>query len=187
MNTPAHLMFGAAAFGRDRPTTLAALFGALLPDLSLYLMASWALFVKHIPERVVFGELYFSDNWQRVFAIDNSVILWGTALGLGVAVKARVLIAFAGAGLLHIFADFLLHHDDGRQHFWPVSTWVFESPVSYWDSRHHAGWIGPVISILSLLFTLVLWRRLPHWGWRLTFGLLLAAELYTLRGWFLHF
>ncbi|WP_328795072.1 hypothetical protein [Jannaschia marina] len=41
MNTPAHLIIGLAAFGKPgRPrVTAAALCGALLPDLSLYLMA----------------------------------------------------------------------------------------------------------------------------------------------------
>ncbi|MEJ6403518.1 hypothetical protein [Yoonia sp. 2307UL14-13] len=45
MNTPAHLIFGMTAFGRSGQVkvTAAALFGALLPDLSLYLLAGWHL------------------------------------------------------------------------------------------------------------------------------------------------
>ena len=39
MNTPAHLLFGVAAFGKPdrRGVTAAALGGSLIPDLSLYL------------------------------------------------------------------------------------------------------------------------------------------------------
>lgn len=107
MNTPAHLIFGAAAFGKPgRPdVTAAAVFGALLPDLSLYLMVSWAMFVRGIDARVIFDELYFSEAWQAVFAVDNSMPIWGIALALGLWRRWPVLTAFAGAGLLHLVFD----------------------------------------------------------------------------------
>jgi len=187
MNTPAHLIVGAAAFGKDHKTAWAALLGALVPDLSLYLMAAHAIFVAQIPESVVFNELYFSDSWQQVFAIDNSFLIWGALLMGGIVLTLRPLIAFAGAGVLHLAADFLLHHDDGRRHFWPLSDWVFESPLSYWDSGHHALWVGPVLAVISALCVLLLWRRLRPWGWRVLFGVLLLLELNTLRSWVLYF
>ena len=79
MNTPAHLLLGAAAMARtgDRRIILAAFAGAMLPDLSLYLLAGGALYIFAIPPRVVFDELYFSPAWQTVFAIDNSFLVWG--------------------------------------------------------------------------------------------------------------
>jgi len=45
MNTPAHLLIGAAVFGRPAPTRIvdAAFIGEMLPDLSLYLMAGVSL------------------------------------------------------------------------------------------------------------------------------------------------
>jgi len=138
VNTPAHLIFGFAAFGRPGAprVTTAAVMGALLPDLSLYLMAGTALTVLGIPAQRVFDELYFSDAWQTVFAIDNSFVLWGALLGAAVYIGSAVLRALAGAGLLHIATDFALHHDDGRAHVWPFSDWPFESPGSSWDSSH---------------------------------------------------
>ena len=47
MNTPAHLIFAAAAFAKpDVPSrSWAALLGALAPDLSLYVMSIWSLYV----------------------------------------------------------------------------------------------------------------------------------------------
>ncbi|MDA7966387.1 MAG: cobalamin biosynthesis protein CobQ, partial [Ruegeria sp.] len=85
MNTPAHLLIGAAVFARPAKGRIlaAALVGSLLPDLSLYVMAGVSLFILNIPEQVVFDQLYFSPAWQTVFAIDNSFFLWGLVLGLG--------------------------------------------------------------------------------------------------------
>lgn len=161
MNTPAHLIFGLTAFGRaDVPrVTAAALAGSLIPDLSLYLMAGTHLLLLDTPPRVVFGELYFSDAWQSVFRIDNSFVLWGIALVIGIMARAPVAIALCGAALLHLLLDFPLHHNDGRAHFWPISNWIFASPVSYWDSRHYGGIVGPIEIGLSLAFCALLWRR----------------------------
>ena len=77
MNTPAHLLLGLAAFGRKgtRSVSWAAAAGALLPDLSLYVLAGTSLFILGIPPQRVFDELYFSDSWQAVFAVDNSFVI----------------------------------------------------------------------------------------------------------------
>lgn len=161
MNTPAHLIIGAAVFARPdaRLITAAALLGALAPDLSLYLLVAWELLVVGTEPRVVFGEYYFSDAWQAIFAVDNSLILWGALLGVAVWLKRHWLVAFAGSGFLHLLADFPLHHDDARRHFWPLSDWVFESPLSYWDSRHYGNIIGPLEIALTVILLLILWRR----------------------------
>ena len=161
MNTPAHLIFGLTAFGKANLTavTAAALAGAIIPDLSLYLMAGWHLAVAGTPPEVVFGELYFSDAWQSFFWIDNSMVLWGIALVIGLMWRSPVVIALCGAALLHLVLDFGLHHDDGRAHFWPISNWIFASPVSYWDSRHFGNIVGPIEVALSLGCCVVLWRR----------------------------
>ncbi|MEJ6389504.1 cobalamin biosynthesis protein CobQ [Gymnodinialimonas ulvae] len=189
MNTPAHLIFGAAAFGRPemRWTLGAALAGGLLPDLSLYLMVGWHLLVVGTPAQVVFDELYFSDSWQTIFAIDNSLILWGALLGVALWRSLPVLLAFAGAGLLHIALDLPLHAGDGRPHLWPLSDWVFDSPFSYWDSLYGAGWIGPLELAVSAFLVVVLWRRVRDWSWRVLFAVLLLAEAGTNNIWRLVF
>ncbi|NKB27459.1 MAG: cobalamin biosynthesis protein CobQ [Rhodobacteraceae bacterium] len=179
MNTPAHLVVGLAAFGRPGRTGLicAALAGSLIPDASLYLMAGWALFVENIPARVVFGELYFSDNWQAIFAVDNSLVLWGGLCAVGVALRRGWLIALSGSALLHLIADFALHHDDARRHFWPVSDWVFVSPFSYWDSAHHGGLIGGLEVALVLALSIWMLARFRSWAVRGLVAVLCAAEL----------
>lgn len=189
MNTPAHLLIGMAVCARRdvRRTDRFAAAGSLLPDLSLYLMAGVSLFVLQIPAERVFGELYFSSEWQTVFAIDNSFVLWGAFLAVALWLRSPLGIAFAGAGLLHLATDFPLHHDDGRPHFWPVSDWVYESPFSYWDSDHHAGVIGPVLLVAVLIAGGVLWRRRPTWPMRTLVLAACAAEIWVMRQWLLFF
>lgn len=185
MNTPAHLLLGAAAFGRgnERKLIWAAMVGGLLPDLSLYVLAGGSLFVLGIPPNIVFNELYFSDLWQGIFAVDNSFIVWGVLLAVAIWQRAGWAIALTAAALLHIALDFPLHHDDGRPHFWPISDWVFESPVSYWDRAHHASWVSPVEAGLSVLCAILVWMRRPGWVLSVAIGLLVLAELYVASVW----
>ncbi len=185
MNTPAHLLIGAAVFskGGERRLILAALVGALLPDLSLYVLAGVSLQILNIPPRVVFDELYFSDLWQGIFAVDNSFLIWGALLALALWRKSGWAIALTSAALLHLALDFPLHHDDGRPHFWPLTTWVFESPISYWDRAQGALWIAPLEAALSVIAAIVIWWRRPGWALSILMALLLAAELMVARVW----
>ncbi len=185
MNTPAHLLIGAAVFGKvnQKGTTIAALFGALTPDLSLYVMASVSIWVLNIPPEIVFDELYFSDAWQRVFGIDNSFILWGLACAVAVSRRSAIFTAFTAAGLLHLLLDFPFHTDDARMHFWPVTNWVFESPVSYWDRRAYAGIVGPFEVTLSCGAAFLIWRRNEPRLIMALAAVLVAAELLSSGIW----
>ena len=189
MNTPAHLIFGLTAFGKPgRPAvTAAALAGALIPDLSLYLMAGAHLFLLGTDPQVVFGQLYFSDAWQSVFRIDNSIILWGIGLAVALMARSAIGIALCGAALLHLGLDFPLHHDDGRAHFWPLTNWIFQSPVSYWDPAHHGRVVGAVEVALALACCAILWRRFRHWAMRGLAVILGALELAPIVIWALMF
>lgn len=161
MNTPAHVIFAAAAFAQphDKRLTTAALAGGLLPDLSLYFMVFWKRFVQDQSFQQIFETAYFSPFWQAVFAIDNSIFVWTGILILGAVLKQPWLMVLAGAGLLHLAFDFPLHHDDGRAHFWPLSNWIFESPISYWDPRHFGSLAGAAEGLTCLGLLIVLWRR----------------------------
>ena len=185
MNTPAHLLIGAAVFGRPATSRIlgSALIGAMLPDLSLYMMAGVSLILLKIPPETVFGELYFSDGWQMVFAIDNSFFIWLGLLALAIWWRSQWAIALTCAALLHLALDFPLHHDDGRAHFWPASWWVFESPQSYWDINHGARWVAPIEGVLALIAFVMLWlRKAPWWVMGLCIPMVLA-ELWIVRQW----
>jgi len=178
MNTPAHLIISLAAFGRPgQPrVTAAAVAGGLIPDLSLYLMAGTHLFLMGTPPEVVFGQLYFSDAWQSVFRIDNSFVLWGIGLALGLMLKSPATVALTAAGLLHLAGDFPLHNDDARAQFWPVTNWVFASPVSYWDRSHYGNIVGPLEIALCLGLSVWLLTRFRRWPMRAFIVLLGLVE-----------
>ncbi|AVL54389.1 cobalamin biosynthesis protein CobQ [Roseobacter denitrificans] len=185
MNTPAHLLIGAAVWGRhkSRRVVLAALVGGLLPDLSLYVMAGISLFVLGIPPQIVFDELYFSTLWQTIFAIDNSFILWGLLLALAIRRRAPWAVALSGAAFLHLCLDFPLHHDDGRPHFWPITRWVFESPLSYWDRAHGAVWLAPMEAGLAVAAAVILWQQRLGLAVTVLVAILLMAEFWIVRQW----
>ncbi len=179
MNTPAHLLLAAAVFAKPEcpKITVSAITGALLPDVSLYVMAGFSLFILDNSPGYVFATQYFSTNWQQVFAIDNSFILWAILGGLALWLRKSWLIALTGGALLHLCFDFPLHHDDARMHFWPVSTWVFESPLSYWDSQHFGGIISLLEQLMVISILVLLWRRFKTVPIRVFYILLTVAEL----------
>lgn len=154
MNTPSHMLLGAAVFARPMaPTVLvAALLGGLAPDVPMFVMVFWSTRLLGIPEHEVFGQLYFSDVWQATFAIDHGFFVWGSLFGLAVWRGSILLRAFAGSGVLHAFADFLTHHDDARRQFWPLTDWEFRSPISYWDTRFY----GSIFTLFEFGLVLVL-------------------------------
>ncbi|MCG6883114.1 MAG: cobalamin biosynthesis protein CobQ [Silicimonas sp.] len=178
MNTPAHLLVGTALFAKAdrRKTYLAALAGSVTPDLSLYLMVSVSIWGMGVPAETVFREYYYSDAWQAVFAVDNSFIIWGAILALAFRLGSAPLMAFAGAGLIHLALDFPLHTHDARMHFWPLTDWVFVSPVSYWDHRAHAGIVGPLEVMLSLGAAVWLWQQFRHHGIRVATTAFMVME-----------
>ena len=185
MNTPAHLLVGTGFFARaDRKGSYAAaLLGALAPDLSLYLMAIVSIWGMGVPAETVFGEYYYSDAWQAVFAVDNSFVLWGLLLVVALWRDWPLAAVFAAAGLAHLALDFPLHTHDARPHFWPVTDWVFESPVSYWDTTAHAGMVGPLEFGLSFGCALLVWRRFRILGIRIATLLLLGLEAMSAGIW----
>lgn len=178
MNTPAHLIFGLAAFGKpDAPkVNAAALAGGLLPDLSLYLLAGTHLAILGTDPEVVFGQLYYSDAWQSIFRIDNSAVLWGIGLAFALALRSAWAVAFCGAALLHIGLDLPFHVDDGRAHFWPITNWIFESPVSYWDPNHYGDIVGSLEIGVALALCILMWKRYRSTLMRALIGLLAVME-----------
>jgi hypothetical protein len=179
VNTPAHVIFSAAAFARpDAPRrTVAAILGALAPDVSLYVMVSVSVFILGVPARTVFRDYYYSPEWQLVFAVDNSFILWGVALGIALWRRWTIAAIFCGSALLHLAFDFPLHNHDARMHFWPLTDWKFISPFSYWDGRHHGDLVGRIETGLCLILLLVLFRRFQDWIARVVIGLAAVAQL----------
>ncbi|MCH2165165.1 MAG: hypothetical protein MK098_11005 [Marinovum sp.] len=109
------------------------------------------LFVLDISPGHIFGELCYFSAWQMVFAIDNSILLWTAGLLISAWRGWWPGVALARAAFLHIAWDFPLHHEYGRAHFWPLPGWIYESPLSYWDSDHNAAIIAAITGLISML------------------------------------
>lgn len=160
MNTPTHLMVGAALFARPglRARGLAALSGALAPDAAIYVLWAGGRLLGH-GERVIWSDLYFSPTWQAITTIGNSAPLYASIALIGAWRRQPVLWIFALAALAHLALDFPVHAGDAHAHFWPLTDWRFESPLSYWDPAHY----GRLVLLAEVVFGLVLagllWRR----------------------------
>jgi len=168
--TQTHLLLGAAVFARpgNRRTAVAGLTGALVPDADV-----WVMFLT---ERLqgssgceVFHYRYWMEPWTSLQMGLNSIpaCLGLIAAGLGCLMVrdsrlrgvGGVLLVFAGSALLHVGADFLLHHDDARAQWMPFSDWVFRSPVSYWNPNHYGQLFMPLEIALGLTLAVVVGRR----------------------------
>lgn len=182
MHTPSHLILNLAALRRpvSPAMTWPILAGALIPDAALFVFYGWAR-GQRLPAQTIWGDAYYSQPWQDIFAVGNSIPLGLLGVVLGYALRGFWLgpwVGFLGASMvLHHLADLPLHHDDAHQHFWPLSSVRLISPVSYWDVDHF-GRLGATVELLLVLVaTAYLWPRLSS---RVSQGLLgITAALIT--------
>ena len=177
MMTPTHVLIGVAALARPGKVgrNAAVLTGALLPDLSIFVLFFWGRFIVGLSERQLWREAYWQEPWQTLGAISNSIPLFVLLFVIGWWWRKPVVWALAGAGLLHLACDLPLHVLDAHQHFWPVSDWRFQSPVSYWDNRFH-GRIVRVFEVgLAVVLIVALARRFEGVMTRALLALALAS------------
>ncbi len=201
MNTQTHVLMGAVLFGKPVPRLAwVAAAGGFIPDLPMYAIIG-ALRMQGYSLDVIFGQLYWQDWWQIANAIGHNFLLWGSLsvisaltmlrgaeagqtsifeqfrIRFAKARTAAMVFAFSAAALISSLTDFLLHHNDGHMHFWPLSEWRFQSPVSYWDPNHHGATFGFVEAALGVLLAIVLFRRYANIGIRIVLFLVLLAYI----------
>lgn len=200
MNTQTHLLIAAALFAEpgEPKRNVAALAGAIVPDIAIYGLWVWSK-IAGIPESVVWGELYWQQPWQTYTAAGNSLPLYALLLvaglllirqpvpeAVGDAVSAQpfgerwrirvarqtALTIFALSAMVHLAGDFPVHVDDAHAHLWPVSQWRFHSPVSYWNPDHYGTWFSVFEALLGIALAVILFRRFQAWWVR---GLMILA------------
>lgn len=173
MNTPAHLIAASALLGRNdsNQANRWVVAGALLPDIWIYGFFVWASAIQGLPGETIWSETYWTEPWQIIGAVLNSLPLATMIIILGAAFRQRWLLMLGLAVLVHIAMDLPLHGEDAHRHFWPVSDWRFESPVSYWNPGENGRW-GILIEFAVVLSgSLVLWMRFPRNWLRVLLGL----------------
>jgi len=166
MNTPTHFLVAAAILSRPdaHRRNLAMAAGALTPDLSIFVFFAWTQIFTSLSMEQIWREAYWTEPWQLLGAISNSAPLAIAAFAVSIWRKIPLLTVFALAALIHGVLDFPLHADDAHRHFWPLTDWRFQSPVSYWHASHH-GRIGAAIEAVAFFVSCaVLWTRF-HSRW----------------------
>jgi hypothetical protein len=171
MQTPGHVIINLGILGRgDRPTwTWPIIIGALIPDGMMFVFYFWTKVIRGLPDREIWSTTYFLPAWQNTFDLFNSIPL--ALLGVAAAIYwkrsslAGPIAACFASIILHCLQDLPLHHDDGHRHFWPLSNFRFESPISYWDPNHHAIWgsLFEVICVIGATLLTLRWLQ-SRWG-----------------------
>lgn len=182
MNTPTHVMVNALALGRGRWRAhwLAITAGAVAPDLSMVLLYAYERVVRGTPERVIWSTRYFDPDWQLVVDLFNSLPLIGVGALVAWRLRSTAWLVFWASMALHCVTDLLVHREDAHAHFFPVSSWRFISPVSYWDPRHYGWLVGPLEVLLIVLGAVVLFRsEILAWR-RIGRGVLVASLTFVL-------
>jgi len=166
VNTPAHVALNALLLGRGswQRHSVAVTAGALLPDLPMLGFYLLERFGRSTPERVIWGQLYFEPSWQAFFDAFNSLPLIALAALFAWRAGATAALAFLASMALHCLADLPLHREDAHAHFWPLTSWRFLSPVSYWDPRHGGFLFLGFELVLLVIAPFVLRRRSAAWG-----------------------
>ena len=167
MNTPSHMILNLAILRRpdQLPYTWPILLGAIAPDAAIFIFYGWAKWVQKLPESVIWREAYYSQPWQDLFAIGNSIPLALLGIAVSAYLKQPAWGLFFASMVLHHLCDLPLHHDDAHRHFFPFSNVRFTSPVSYWD-RNHYGTIGALIELSMVLVSssLLFAQVASNWG-----------------------
>jgi len=169
MMTQTHILVAAGMFAKpgDKTRSIVALLGGFFPDFMLS-----ALFIvsrlQGVSMEIIFTQLYWSERWVALMAPGNSFVVYSLAAAIGVGLLksssgwqriGQLIVVFSISALAHVATDFLLHAQDARAQFWPLSDWVFYSPVSYWDARYYGNWFIPVEMLLALILLLIVYAR----------------------------
>ncbi|WP_421857563.1 zinc dependent phospholipase C family protein [Oricola sp.] len=188
MMSQTHILMAAALFARPgRPRQNAALVaGAFAPDAAIYGLFLWSK-LAGIPERTLWREIYFAEPMLTLTAIGNSLPLYAGFLALGItlislrtanggealplgdtptplentwqAVRNSAIAMFALGAIVHLAGDFPVHAADAHPHFWPLSDWRFQSPVSYWDRNYYGDTFAFFEMLLGVALAVIVFRR----------------------------
>ena len=161
MNTPGHVAVNLALLGKKgRPElSLPAITGALVPDAPIYIFYLYQKLFTSITEHEMWSDAYFRPHWQIIFDTFHSIPVALFAAFVAYRMGGTAWMIFFLSMTLHSVLDFPLHGDDAHRHFFPLSDYRFESPVSYWDPRRY-GLIASIAEIGVVMGTsTIIWMR----------------------------
>jgi hypothetical protein len=189
MNTPIHVVLNLTLLKAKTEETKilclqAVLLGALLPDLPMFFFFVVESVINGESQSTIWGQLYFRQDWQNLFDSFNSIpfVLMGlsAAYYFGSTFWLYLLLSMS----LHIMGDFPLHHDDGHHHFFPISGWRFDSPISYWDPRYYGRVFRVIEMIIAIGGCVILYRRATAKLLKSVFLVVGAIYVFAAVAWF---
>lgn len=148
MLSTTHAALAHAATGRPDVT-----LGAALPDLPAF-AAGIALVARRTPRaRLAEGIYHRSPSREAQLAAHALPVLAVFAL-------TRRAPGVRAGWLSHLAIDLVTHHDDAWPMLWPLSRRRWRSPVSYWQTAHHAR----ALQLTEVVLLAALTRRTPLAG-----------------------
>jgi hypothetical protein len=189
VQTPGHATLNLAVLGGllsapwSGAMTAAVLAGAILPDVPivvLYLRER----SRGTPEDVIWTDHYQRRFWQDLIHGAHSIPLGLLGLLVSFLLGAPLGLAFFASQVLHALFDLPVHVHDAHRHLFPLSSYRFISPFSYWDPRYHAPKVALVEALLVAACSAVVWSRGPGWAGQLA---LLGVNLFYARSYYRSF
>ena len=146
MRTYSHAVLTYRAFRRlGAPTATAASLGAVLPDLPAIAGAAWLAanrlgrFSRRDFETEVCGRGFFAGPDAALHsAVPVAMAALAASVCLARGSTRTALLSFLLGWAGHVAADVLTHGSDARPPLWPVSSYRFESPISYRERDRQA-------------------------------------------------
>lgn len=165
MNSPTHSLIALALLSKQNQSrrNWVIFLGSIIPDAVIYLWAPYQAYIRQREWSEIWNTLYFEAPMQNLIAYVNSAPIYA-ALGItGYLYKDKLwgllCLLFSLAALLHIAFDLPFHNHDAYRHFWPFSDWRFYSPLSYYETEHHAQWVSLLEASIAAVCMATLWRR----------------------------
>jgi membrane-bound metal-dependent hydrolase YbcI (DUF457 family) len=175
MNTPTHAIVNLAILGRKtRPEwNWPIVLGSLIPDLAMFGFYGWTRLIAGMQEDQIWDTAYYEPFWQNIFDFWNSIPLALVGVGVGAWLIRRkkwrglgsAIAICCASVILHCLADLPLHSEDAHRHFWPLTNYRFESPVSYWDPNYHGNIFVLIEVALTIGLSIYIFRIIrSRWG-----------------------
>jgi hypothetical protein len=109
--------------------------GSMLPDLTAVALALRELAAGTSRDDLL-DRVYHRSPYREVHMAGHSALSAAALWLLAPAGSARRAVSAGWLG--HLAVDSATHADDAWPPLWPLTEWRIQSPVSHWQSDHHA-------------------------------------------------
>ncbi len=133
MDTIWHAFWVYVLFRKHKAVNL-ALFGAILPDILNMVILGWNFLM------LGFTWMIYANPVMPVWALTVNYLVHSSVVILFIGILLWYIkpswMPFAYGMGLHAILDYITHHTDAYPSFYPLSSWKFVSPFSYWETSY---------------------------------------------------